>query len=444
MKHTIFLLSVIVTLLCLGPGNAVEYPLKAGTQVIFDATTMGMGAPPLAIRYELWVLEEREPGKFAAVWVFFNNPRAPEESLAGALPLMIDKMGAKQFPREREVTYVLQETAETFLPDLTPARSFEKVWKGPVTVTGRYFSFEPIGQENNLVRCRFAQYGEDKMDQIVGILTTGDAFFDPKAGWLRSMDLSTTRQTPQGPMIISKASARLTKVVQKDAAWATKRQEEAKTFFTSLQQHDDLLFKANDDLAAATITLSPIEQMWQSYLTQSESSIFAPLARNHMLVMKSELPALQGLWLARKKVVGTPSPGWTLKDTSGSPYSLATVGQQPVFLLFWSKLSWESLMAIRELKEIKATYEPRGLIVLPINLDASDKDATDALTTLGVNLATLRNTDPNLLAAYGIPLGVLPSTVILDRTHKIMDVHYGWGKRVFRDLRQKLEEVLKP
>lgn len=214
--------------------------------------------------------------------------------------------------------------------------------------------------------------------------------------------------------------------------------------FTALQQHDDLLFKANDDLASATITLAPIEQMWQGYLAKGETSIFAPLARNHMLVMKAELPALQGLWLSRKKVVGTPAPGWTLKDTAGAPYSLSTVGVQPVLLLFWSKMSWESLMALRELKEIKATYEPRGLVVLPINLDANDKDATDALTTLGANLITLRNTDPNLLAAYGIPLGVLPSSVILDRTHKIVDVHYGWGKRVFRDLRQRLDAVLKP
>lgn len=218
----------LMLLLCVMPACAVEYPLKAGTQVIFDATTMGLGSPPLAIRYELWVLEEREPGKFAAVWVFFNNPRKPEESLAGAIPLMIDKQGVKQFPREREVTYVLQETAETFLPDLSPAGAFDKVWKGPVTVTGRYFSYQPVGQENNLVRCNFAQYGEEKMDQIVGVLTTGDAFFDPKAGWLRSMDLSTTRQSPQGSMIISKANARLTKVVQKDAEWAAKRRDESK------------------------------------------------------------------------------------------------------------------------------------------------------------------------------------------------------------------------
>lgn len=444
MKRTLFSLLGLSLWWCLGPAGAVEYPLQAGTQVIFDATTMGMGAPLLAIRYELWVLEEREPGKFAAVWVFFNNPRKPDESLAGALPLMIDKKGAKQFPREREVTYVLQETAETFLPDLTSAGAFDKVWKGPVTVTGRYFSFQPIGQENNLARCSFAQYGEDKMDQIVGVLTTGDALFDPAAGWLRSMDLSTTRQTPQGPMIISKATARMTRVVQKDAEWAAKRRDESKAFFTALQQHDDLLFKANDDLAAATITLTPITQMWQDYLAKSETAIFTPLARNHMVVMQAELPALQGLWLARKKVVGTPAPGWTLKDTAGASYSLSTVGEQPVLLVFWSRGSWESLMALRELKEMKATYEPRGLMVLPINLDATDQDATSTLTTLGVNMVTLRNTDPNLLAAYGIPLGVLPSTVLLDRAHTIQDVHYGWGKRVFRDLRQKIETVLKP
>ncbi len=442
MKRTYLPILGLVTLLWLGTANAAEYPIQAGSQGIFDATTMGMGTPLLAIRYELWVLEEREPGKFAAVWVFFNNPRKPEESLAGALPLTIDKHGAKQFPREREVTYVLQETSETFMPDLTSAGAFDKVWKGPVTVTGRYFSYQPLGVEKEMVHCSFAQYGEANMDQIVDVLTTGDGYFDPKTGWLRSMVLTTMRQSTKET--ISKATARLTKVVQQNGEWVAKRREEAMAFFNSLQQHDDLLYKANDDLSAATMTLAPIEQMWQTYTQASAASIFLPLAKSHVLVMKSELPALQGLWLARKKVVGTPSPDWTLKDTSGTPYSLSTAEGKPVLLLFWSKMSWESLMAMRELVQMKAAYEPRGLLVLPINLDAADQDATNALTTLGVKMGTLRNTDPNLLAAYGIPLGVLPSAVVLDRTHKIADVHYGWGKRVFSELRKKIEMVLTP
>jgi peroxiredoxin len=426
------------------PACGLEYPLKAGTQVIFDATTMGVGTSVLTLRYELWILGEREPGKFEAVWVFFNFPRKPDESLAGAIPLTIDTKGTKTFPREREVTYVLQEAIETFIPDLSGVTAFDKVWKGPITVTGRYFSFQPVGQEGGFVKCSFAQYGEDKMDEVIGVLTTGDAFFDPQTSWLRAIELASNQRTPQGPMVTSRASARLVRVLEKDEAWISKRREEAKNFFTALQKHDDLLYKATDDLTSATLTLTPLEQMWQEYLTKNETSLFLALARSHTVVMKSELPVLQGLWLTRKKVVGTTAPGWSLKDPSGTPYSLATLDQRPVLMVFWSKNSWESLMTIRELKQMKQEYEPRGLQILPVNLDANDQDAIKTLNTLQADLVTLRNTDPNLLAAYGIPLGVLPSAVLLDRNHKIAEVRYGWGKRVMKELREKIELVLKP
>jgi peroxiredoxin len=438
---TVFMLMGLV-LGASGPVAALEYPLQTGQQIIFDATTVGMGQPAMAWRYELWLLGEREPGKFEAVWVFYNNPRQQQESMAGAIPLTIDKKGTKQFPREREVTYILEEAVESFLPDLSKTPAFNAVWKGPTTVTGRYFSYQPVGEVNKLVRCSFAQYGEDKMDQVVGVLTTGEAFFDPAGNWLKEINFSTTKQAPQGQVIISQAVARLSKVVQKDEKWAAKRRDEAKAFFVQLAAHDDILYKANDNLASATLEVAPTVQGWQTFLAQNDASIFAPLARNHLQVMQAELPVLQTLWLSRKKVVGNPAPRWTLKDTAGTAFTLDSVASQPVLLLFWSRNSWESLMAIRELKEMKAAYEPRGLKIFPINLDQTDQEAVDALAALGANFTTLRNIDPNLLTVHGIPLGVLPSAVVIDRTKKVTDVHFGWGKRVFKDLRAQIEGAL--
>jgi peroxiredoxin len=423
--------------------SALDYPFQANSQVIIDVTTVGMGQPSMPWRYELWLFGEREPGKFEAVWVFFNNPRQPQESMAGAIPLTISRSGAKQFPREREVTYILQEAIESFLPDLSGVSSFDAVWKGPATVTGRYFSYQPLGPVNGLVRCSFAQYGEDKMDQIVGVLTSGEAFFDPTAHWLAEIQFATSKQTPQGQQfILSQATARLGKMIQKDAAWSSKRREEARAFFVALQAHDDLLYKANDDLSSATITLSPIAESWQSYLDQNSASIFAPLGKSHTIVMQNEAAVLRNLWAGRKKVVGGGAPRWTLKDTTGKAVSLDSYPAKPMLLVLWSRYSWESLMALRELRTWQKELEPRGLVIVPINLDSTDQEAIDALATIGLNLATLRNTDPNLLTAYGIPLGVLPSAVVLDASKKIVDIRLGWGKRVFQELRQRIESAL--
>lgn len=429
------------------PGAALEYPLQSGLQIIFEATTAaqvapGQSAAPFAWRYELWVLGEREQGKFEAVWVFYNAPRTPQEMMGGALPLTLGKTGEKQFPREREATYKLQETIESFLPDLSGMSAFDKVWKGPVTVRGQYISYQPLDEANGLVRCSFAQYGEDKMDQVIGVLTTGEAFFDPQSHWLREVQVSTTIQTPQGPQTVPQATARLVKVVQKDATWVSKRREEARAFFTALQQHDDQLFAANDDLAAATLTLSTLSSAWETFLNENSVSIFAPLARSHLLSMQAELPILQTLWRARKTLVGKTSPKWTLKDTAGGQVSLETLGDYPVLILFWSRLSWESLLAMRELGKIREDYGPKGLVILPINLDQNDQEAIESLKVMGLNMTTLRNLDPNLLTAYGVPLGMLPSMVVLDRSKKVVDVRYGWGKRVFQELRRRIEGTL--
>lgn len=446
MRRTLFLALVAVGL---GgrAGAALEYPLQSGLQVIFEATTAAQVAPgqraaPFAWRYELWVLGEREAGKFEAIWVFYNAPRTSQEMMGGALPLTLGKSGEKQFPREREATYKLQETIESFLPDLSSITAFDKVWKGALTVRGQYISYQPLGEADGLARCSFAQYGEDKMDQVIGVLTTGEAFFDPQNHWLREVRVSTTIQTPQGPQTVPQANARLAKVVQKDSAWVAKRREEARAFFTALQQHDDQLFAANDDLSAATLTLSSLSSAWETFLNENSVSIFAPLARTHLLSMQTELPILQTLWRTRKALVGKTSPKWTLKDTAGGQVSVETLGDYPVLILFWSRLSWESLLALRELTGIREDYGAKGLVILPINLDQTDEEAIESLEVMGLNMTTLRNQDPNLLTAYGVPLGMLPSMVVLDRAKKVVDVRYGWGKRVFQELRRRVDGTL--
>lgn len=422
--------------------NALEYPLQANTQIIYEATTVGMGAPPMLWRYEIWLLGEREPGKFEAVFTFFNYPKTPNESMAGALPLTIDKYGAKLFPREREVTYSLQEMVEGLLPNLSGITAMNAAWKGPSVVTGRYFSYQPVDQQNGFLRCSFAQYGDDKIDQAVGLLTSGEAFFDPASNMIQEVRFATSRNTQQGQVVISQAQAKRVGIILKDEQWSQQRRDQARDFFTVLQSHDEMLFTANDDLAAATLTLGAINVVWQDYLAKNATSLFAPLGRNHLQTLQVELPALQSLWVNRKRMVGQPAPDWTLKDTAGNSYTMSTLPAQPIMLMFWSRYSWDALMALREIPDFKAKYEPRGMIILPINLDATDQEAVDALAQLGINMTTLRNTDVNLLLANGIPPGVIPSAVLIDRNKMISAIHFGWGKRVYQRLRDKVEGQL--
>jgi peroxiredoxin len=425
--------------LALNAGVGAEYPLSVGSQVLFDVTTTAMGAYPMKWRYELWVVDQRKEGGMDAVWVNYAYVGQPQESLVGAIPLTIKKDGFKEFPMEREVTYSLQEQVESFIPTL-PGR-FDQIWKGPASVTGWYSSYQPLEVLSDRIRCSFTQYGVDKIDAIVGTETLGEIFFDSRFSWVVEMGFSTKQPSPQGQITVSQAKATLTQVLQRDQNWANERKADATEFFRTVLGHDQALLKANDDLKSATMDLSKMLALWETYLQKNPTSRFVRLAQNQQRSLQSSIPALQQFWAIRKKAIGSPAPPWTLRDTEGGTYSLESF-QAPVLLLFWTRTNWWSLMAVRQIQDIQAEYQARGLLVLPVNVDATDQEAVHALTTMGARLTSLRNMDPNLITAYGIPLGAFPSTVLIDRDKRIADVRYGWGKQVVEEIKKRIEKAL--
>jgi hypothetical protein len=418
--------------------EALDYPLAIGTQLIFDVTTTAVGQFPMRWRNELWILDERKSGGFDAIWVTFTGIGTPNETIAGALPFIVQKNGAKEFPMEREATYSLQEQVESFLPTLPDA--FDQVWKGPVSVSGWYCSYQPIEVLPDKVRCSFAQYGQNKMDEIVKTETLGEIFFDTRYNWPVELSFTTRQAAGQGQMVVSQANVKLAQVIPRDQAWAAGRKEEAKVFFQALRRHDEELMKANDNLSAATLELAPAFEMWERFLAENTTSRFYRLAQNQFRVLQSSIPALQSLWLQRKRIIGSPAPPWTLSDTDGGSYSLQSI-PNPVLLLFWSRTNWWSLVAIQQIQTLMDKYAPQGLIVLPINVDATDQEAKDALSIMGARVTTLRTTDPNLVTSYGIPLGAYPSTVLVGSDKKIVDIRYGWGNQVRLEIEERIDSL---
>lgn len=429
----------VLILLTARAGFALEYPIAVGTHAIFDAHTTVVGQFPTRWRYELWVIDKRKDA-FDAVWAIYSGVGQPNETLAGAVPLTMKADGSKTFPMERQATYSLQEQVESFVPTLPP--QFDNVWRGPPSTSGWYCSYQPVEVLADRVRCSFAQYGVDKIDQIAGMETVGEVYFDTRFNWMRELSFTTKQPMMGGAQFsITQAKITLAQVLQRDEKWAAEHKEEAKDFFNVLKEHDETLLKANDRLSDATINLSPTLNLWQKFLEKSVSSRFHQLAKNQYGVLQASIPSLQQIWSQRKSVVGAPSPAWTLKDTQGGTYALQSF-PNPILLVFWTRTSWWSLMAIRDLKEFQTEFQGKGLLILPINVDNADQDAIQALTAMGSSVVTLRNTDPNLVMAYGIPLGMYPSSVLIGKDKKIFDVRYGWGNQVKQELKKRIEDLL--
>ncbi|MCA9411318.1 MAG: TlpA family protein disulfide reductase [Candidatus Omnitrophica bacterium] len=421
--------------------HALEYPIKAGMQVIYEATTTVPGQFPTIWRYELWVFDERESGRFDAVWANYTNIGTPQEMISGAIPFGLTKSGAKQFVGEREATYQIHDQVNTYLPDISPITSFEGNWKTPPAVTRWYNSYQVTGQTDQHVQCRFAQYGVNNLDQLVGTQTSGDVFFDKATNWPSEIRVQTTQNTQQGQIQINQ-QVRLTKVINRDEAWISSRKEEAKDFFNVLAQHDQELSKANDNLASATLELAPVFSLWNNWLANNQTSRFYRLGQTQAQVLANTVPILQQFWSKRKSVVGKPAPDWTLPDFTGKQYTLSAIPAQPVLLVFWTKTKWWSLVAMQELVDYQKEFGDKGLVILPIDVDPSPDEAANALKTMGVNLTSLYNTNPAVLEMYGIPLGMFPSTVIIDKNKTIYDVRYGWGNQVSKQIKNRIREAL--
>ncbi len=424
-----------------GASEALEYPIESGLQVIYEATTTAPGQFPTRWRYELWVFDEREPGNFDAVWANYTNIGTPQEMVSGAIPFGLTKSGAKQFVAEREATYQIHDQVNTYLPDLSPISAFQGTWKTPPAVTRWYNSFQVTGETEKHFQCRFAQYGVNNLDQIIGTQTVGDVFFDKSTNWPSEIRVQTTQQTPQGPVQIDQV-VRLTKVINRDASWISSRKEEAKSFFNVLAGHDRELLAANDNLASATIEMAPVFSLWNTWLTNNQTSRFFRIGQTQAQVLANTVPFLQQLWVKRKMAVGRPAPDWTLPDFTGKQYTLSAIPAQPILLVFWTKTKWWGLVAMQELVEIQKEYGDRGLVILPINLDANPQEAAGALNSMGVNLVSLHNTNPAVLEMYGVPIGMFPATVLIDKNKTIVDVRYGWGRQVVSEIKKRIEGSL--
>lgn len=434
---------VLGGILGVGAAAAMEYPLEVGVQVVYDVTSSGVNQPMMHIRYEMDIIGLREAGQYEAVWSFKASPGTAQEVLGGAIPLVIGQNGQKQFPMQRQATYLLQEMAESLLPQLP--NSFDKAWKGPDLVTGRYYSYSPLPKgPTGMTHCSFAGYGLNNMDQVVGYLTRGEIVFDPRTNFPQSLRFSTVQTQPDGQKTtISQANVTLTSVSKKGSDWAEQRRQEARTFFATISRFDDANLKATTNIAAATVQLEPLRQIWSEYLSTNPSSFFTPLASNHLNMLQMETPVLQQLWMNRKSIVGRAAPTWTLNSLGGSAYSLESMANRPVVIVFWFRGNWESLMALREAADIQTKYGANGLQVVAINVDQTDQMAREALDILALNqhqMLQLRNTDANLLSQYGITFG-LPATILLDSNHRIVDLQFGWGQRVFQNLRATINQL---
>jgi len=117
-------------------------------------------------------------------------------------------------------------------------------------------------------------------------------------------------------------------------------------------------------------------------------------------------------------------PDFTLLDTEGRPRHIREWDGKVVMINFWATWCPPCVREMPALNELHLAHKDKGFAVIGIALDAAD-DVEQFIDPMGIDYPVLIGDQEGIyiMKDYGNRLGVLPYTVVLDRSGKIVYRH---------------------
>lgn len=139
--------------------------------------------------------------------------------------------------------------------------------------------------------------------------------------------------------------------------------------------------------------------------------------------------------------VGAAMPAYAATNLDGSPFDLASTRNKIVVLNLWATWCGPCRFEIPELQRMHDTYAERGLDVIGVSVDEGAADEVKSF------IAEHKMTYPQVLDPQGklaniLETSVLPTTVVLDRTGKILWKKYGAIEANDAELKAVIEKAL--
>lgn len=116
----------------------------------------------------------------------------------------------------------------------------------------------------------------------------------------------------------------------------------------------------------------------------------------------------------------TLAPDYAFKARDGADATLADFHGQVVVVNVWAMWCAPCLIEMPTLAALATTYEGKGVIVLPINVDATPDQIAAAEAFIDEHPPLPLYTDPKFQLPFELPgKGAMPQTVLLDRQGRI-------------------------
>jgi peroxiredoxin len=147
---------------------------------------------------------------------------------------------------------------------------------------------------------------------------------------------------------------------------------------------------------------------------------------------------------SEKPEIGDEAPRFTAPLLEGGEFDLGPLlGQKAILLDFWSIYCVSCVQEMPKLVEIHERYQDAGLMTVGVDLDSfGTKRVVKFVKGLQFNLSYPIVVDKlrQVAAKYGV--SVLPTTVIIDKTGKVIYYHVGYAPGDEIEIEEKVKEAL--
>ena len=143
---------------------------------------------------------------------------------------------------------------------------------------------------------------------------------------------------------------------------------------------------------------------------------------NHWL--HREAPGATRVDTAAAPADAVQRPLFVLPDLTGKPQAISNWNGKVVMVNFWASWCPPCRREIPSFIKLQDAYRDKGFVIVGVAIDTA-QNVQDFIDPLGVNYPMLHGQTEaiDIAKAYGDHLGVLPYSVIIDRSGKIVYRH---------------------